>query len=84
MFYRLKDKLSVEEPHLTKAQKISPVHIFPFQMECMYIVRDPINSSNEGCSDAMEGKRISILFQRTFVRFSLRCERTRISNPNSE
>ena len=62
IFNRLKDKLSVEESHLTKAQKISPVGIFPFQMECMYVVRDGINSSNEGCSDAIEGKRIGILF----------------------
>jgi len=70
MFYGLKYELSVEEPHLTKTQKISPVRIFPFQMDCMYIVRDRINSSNKGCGNAMKAKRISILFQRAFVRFS--------------
>ena len=69
VFYSLKDKLSVEKPHLTKAQKISSVHVFPFQMECMNIIRNCINSSSEGCSDAIERPCISILLHIPLLRF---------------
>lgn len=35
--YRVKYKLTVEKPHLTNAQKMNSVRIFPFQMECLNI-----------------------------------------------
>jgi len=69
VFHRLKDKLSVEKPHLTKTQKISSACIFPFQMECVNIVRNRINSSSEGCSDAIERPCISVVLHIPLVRF---------------
>src|SRR5882724_5529032 len=67
---RLKNKFGVKKSHLTKTQKISAVRIRSFQMERVYIFRDCINSSSEGCRDTIKRQRTSILFQITLVQFS--------------